>query len=99
MHLSERQGIIVWMHTLKQIRLLKKFGHVMYVSKKLRYAIIYCNKDEAENLMEKLARLQFVKSIEPSYRADVRSDFTKLTKAELDQHQKEPMLDIQATSV
>ena len=59
--LGARQGIIVYLHTLKQAKMLRKFGNIHYVSKKLKYVVLYTNMDEVEPLVEKLNNYSFVK--------------------------------------
>jgi uncharacterized protein YlbG (UPF0298 family) len=70
-----RQGIIVWLYSLKHSKQLRKYGNVHYVSKRLKYAVLYCNMDEAEEMMKNLASLPFVKRVEPSYRPYVKVEF------------------------
>lgn len=70
-----RQGIIVWLYSLKHSKQLRKYGNVHYVSKRLKYAVLYCNMEEAEGVMKKLASLPFVKRVEPSYRPYVKVEF------------------------
>nr|WP_208112710.1 DUF2129 domain-containing protein [Aureibacillus halotolerans] len=75
--ITERQGIVVYMHTLKQVRQLRKYGHVMYVSKKLKYALLYCDRTDVDGVMTKLGNLHFVLRLDPSFRPDVRVEFEK----------------------
>ncbi len=72
---GSRQGIIVWLYSLKQAKMLRKFGNVHFVSKKLKYAVLYCNQDEAEELMAKLESYSFVKKVEMSYKPFLRVEF------------------------
>ncbi|MEH7391661.1 DUF2129 domain-containing protein, partial [Bacillus sp. JJ1474] len=37
--LGQRQGIIVWLYSLKQAKMLRRFGNVHYVSKRLKYVV------------------------------------------------------------
>lgn len=59
--LSQRQGIVVWLHSLKQAKLLRRYGNVIYISKKLKYVLFYCNSEDTESLVEKLNRQSYVK--------------------------------------
>lgn len=68
MGFGQRQGIIVWLHSLKHVKILRRFGNVHYVSKRLKYAVIYCNMDEVEAVSAKLDAFPFVKKVEPSYK-------------------------------
>jgi uncharacterized protein YlbG (UPF0298 family) len=73
--LAQRQSIIVWLHSIKQAKMLRKFGNVHYVSKRLKYVVLYCNQDEIEELMEKIKSYSFVKKVEPSYKPFVKIEF------------------------
>lgn len=70
-----RQGIIVWLYSLKQAKMLRKFGNVHFVSKKLKYVVLYCNQEEVEDLTAKLQAYSFVKKVEPSYKPFLRMEF------------------------
>lgn len=72
---GQRQGIIVWLYTLKQAKMLRKFGNVHFVSKKLKYVVLYCYQEEVETLTEKLQSYSFVKKVEPSYKPFLRMEF------------------------
>ncbi|UII57857.1 YlbG family protein [Cytobacillus spongiae] len=73
--LSQRQGIIVWLHSLKQAKMLRRFGNVHYVSKRMKYVVLYCNQEDAKGLMEKIASYPFVKKVEPSYKPFLKLEF------------------------
>lgn len=73
--LSQRQGLIVWLHSLKQAKMLRRFGNVHYVSKRLKYVVLYCNSDEIEELMGKLKSYTFVKKVEPSQKPFIKIEF------------------------
>ncbi len=78
MEQTERQAIIIWLYTLKQLKQLRKFGNVTYVSKKMKYAYLYVDKADTQDIMTKLNRLHFVRSVELSERPNIRMDFTKI---------------------
>ncbi|MGX7105972.1 YlbG family protein [Globicatella sanguinis] len=69
--LIERQALVVWLYTLKQIKNIRKFGHVHFISNRLRYVILYVNRDEQDEIIEKLNKLHFVQKVEVSYRDDI----------------------------
>ncbi|MFD4815355.1 YlbG family protein [Peribacillus butanolivorans] len=73
--LGARQGIIVYLHTLKQAKMLRKFGNIHYVSKKLKYVVLYTNMDEVEPLVEKLNNYSFVKKVDLSYKPLLKVEF------------------------
>ncbi|MEH7122982.1 YlbG family protein [Bacillus sp. JJ1532] len=73
--LGQRQGIIVWLYSLKQAKMLRRFGNVHYVSKRLKYVVLYCNLDETEEIMAKISAFSFVKKVEPSYKPFLKLEF------------------------
>lgn len=73
--LGQRQGIIVWLFSLKQAKMLRKFGNVHYVSKRLKYVVLYCNQDETETIMEKIKSYSFVKKVEPSFKPFLKVEY------------------------
>ncbi|KAB2337393.1 YlbG family protein [Cytobacillus depressus] len=73
--LGQRQGIIVWLYSLKQVKMLRKFGNVHYISKKLKYVVIYCDLVDTEEIMAKISAFSFVKQVEPSYKPFLKMEF------------------------
>ncbi|MFJ6414044.1 hypothetical protein CHI12_10955 [Terribacillus saccharophilus] len=73
--LTKRQGIVVWFQHMKNIKQLKRHGHLVFVSKKLKYAMIYVNLEEAEEREAVLNKLPFVSKTALSYRPFIRTDF------------------------
>lgn len=73
--LVARQGIIVYLHTLKQVKMLRRFGNIHYVSKKLKYVVLYTNMDDVEAIAEKLNSYSFVKKVEKSYKPFIKTDY------------------------
>lgn len=62
----ERQGIVVWFQHMKNVRQLKKHGHLIHVSKKHRYAVIYVNREDIDAIEKSLiSLLSFLKWNDP----------------------------------
>ncbi|WP_102347907.1 YlbG family protein [Bacillus sp. Marseille-P3661] len=72
---SNRQGIIVWLHSLKQVKQIKRFGNIHYVSKKLKYAVIYMDMERVEGAISRLQAMPFVRKVEPSYKPFLKTEF------------------------
>ncbi|MGJ9458543.1 YlbG family protein [Oceanobacillus sp. CF4.6] len=72
---TNRQGIVVWFQHMKNIKQLKRYGNLIYTSKKLRYAIIYVDQAEIEEVEMKMMKHSFVSKIERSYKPFIRTDF------------------------
>jgi len=73
--LGQRQGIIVWLYSLKQAKTLRRFGNVHYVSKRLKYMVIYTNQEDVEQLMAKISAYSYVKKVELSYKPYLKMEF------------------------
>lgn len=70
-----RQGIAVWLTSLKFAKQLRRFGNIHYVSKKMKYVILYCYQDEVAEIVERLQSFHFVKEVQPSMRPFLRTEF------------------------
>lgn len=73
--IGQRQGIIVYIQSLKQVKLLRKFGNIHYVSKKLKYVVVYVDMDDVEGIVARLKKLNYVKNIDVSYRPYVKTEY------------------------
>ncbi|GLY10598.1 YlbG family protein [Bacillus badius] len=71
----DRQAVIVWLHNTKPAKSLRKYGNVHYVSKRMKYAVVYCNQDELEEVIGKLKSLSFVKKVEPSFKPFLKTEY------------------------
>ena len=71
----DRQGIIVYVNQLKHAKSLRKYGHVHFISRKLKYVVMYCNQTDVEGTLQKLQRLPFVKGVEESFRPFLKTEF------------------------
>lgn len=74
---EQRQGLAVWFRSMKHVRQLRTYGHVQYVSKKMKYAMLYCDQKEAKHLSEQIERLSFVTEVEWSKRPQLDMNFNK----------------------
>ena len=68
--MNERAGIIVWMNDIKSARGLEKYGTVHYISKKMKYVVMYVNAEKYEYIATSLAKLPFVEQVERSLRTE-----------------------------
>lgn len=75
LNINERQGIIVWVYSLKHMKTLKRQGLIHYVSKRMKYVVLYVNRSEIDLTEKKLNSFHFVRKVERSYRANVNMDF------------------------
>lgn len=75
----ERVGFIVWVSDPKAARNLDKYGVLHYVSKRMNYAVLYGNADQAQELEKTLSRLPYVRKVERSYRNEMLADYLRQT--------------------
>ena len=75
----KRQGIIIWLRNNKYASRLRKYGHLIYTSKKQKYSIIYVDQDDVEHTVSQLKKLNFVKKVDISYKPYVEMVYQKKT--------------------
>lgn len=73
---TPRQGVIVYLYRLRNSRQLRKFGQIQYISKKMKYVVIYMNQEKVEQNIERMKKLKFVKHVEPSARPFLKVDYS-----------------------
>ena len=49
---GQRQSMIVYLHSLKHAKILRKYGNIHYISKRLKYAVVYCDMEQIEHMMQ-----------------------------------------------
>lgn len=64
--ITERQGLIVYINNFHVLRRLRSYGHIVYVSKRMRYVVLYVNRSLVEELKKELEELHSVTSVKPS---------------------------------
>ena len=72
---TKRVGLIVWLRNLREARNLERYGHVIYVSRRMKYAVIYVNQSDLKSKLNQLAKLPFVRKVEPSHMHEVPVDY------------------------
>ncbi|RLK64051.1 DUF2129 domain-containing protein [Atopobacter sp. AH10] len=71
--------MIVYLYTLKKINQLKRYGYIHYVSKRMKYAIMYLDSHTTAQTLSSLERLHFVRSVDVSTRKEIETkDFSKI---------------------
>ncbi len=88
--INERIGLSVWLYSLKHIRNLRRFGNIIYVSRRMKYVILYCRRQELDSTIERLQSYSFVKEVQPSLKPYLKTEYEKTRH-----HEKEKEYDIQ----
>jgi len=73
----KRQGIIVWYKHHKFVNQFKQYGHLIYYSRKQKYAVIYTNLDKVNDVKKRLEKLPFVKKVILSEKPNLKTSFEK----------------------
>ena len=72
---QSRQALIVWMYSNKKVKQLQKYGFVYYVSRKMKYAVLYTDVSEADHIQKNLEKLHFVRQVDMSPRQAMSTDY------------------------
>lgn len=72
---GNRQGVIIWVHSLKHVKNLRRFGNIHYVSQRLKYIILYTNMQDVDRLVSKIQSYSYVKKVELSYKPFLKTEF------------------------
>lgn len=83
---NKRQGLIVWFQHMRNIKQIKRLGHLIYVSRKMRYAVIYVNQSDIETIESKLSKYSFISKVERSYKPFVKTEFDNALPDEAKQY-------------
>jgi len=70
-----RTGLIVWLHNTKYVKVLRKFGNIHYVSKKMAYAVLYCDSEKSDLIVQKLEKQKFTKRVDYSYLGQLKTEY------------------------
>lgn len=70
-----RRALIVWVYSLRQLKVLKRYGTIAHVSRKMKYVVIYMDEIEVESNYTALGKLHFVRGVDRSFRPDVEMNF------------------------
>lgn len=66
MNIVPRTSIIIYLKHMKHERQVRKFGHIVSTNRLERFVVMYINEDEADQVVDKLMRLKYVKHVEGS---------------------------------
>ena len=74
----ERQGVIVYLKHLKHSKQFRKVGTIHYVSRKMKYVLIYMNAEDVNEALHKLKSMKFVSKVEISPRKEIDKDLEQV---------------------
>jgi uncharacterized protein YlbG (UPF0298 family) len=77
---QQRIGYIVWVNDVKAGRNLERFGNVHYISKKLKYVVIYVDFAKSSEFVDRMTRLPYVKKVELSLRGEIPTEYSSSSR-------------------
>ncbi|TCS78237.1 YlbG family protein [Tepidibacillus fermentans] len=69
--IPKRTGLVVWVNDLRAARNLERIGNIHFISKRLKYVVLYINERDLRKTISYLERLPFVTKVERSYRSEI----------------------------
>ena len=75
--IQKRRGLIIWVYSLKQLKNLRRFGLIHFVSPKMKYVVLYVNEENVDEVVQKVNRLHFVRRVDQSFRPDIEMNFAE----------------------
>lgn len=98
--LTSRICLLVFLENASDQFKLRRYGDIVYFSKKMRYCVIYVDQAEAEKIKTEISHLNFVKRVEisASDQVDLSSthieqqiaEMAKEAEAKLEQQNEDP---------
>lgn len=73
--ITKRQGIIIWFKHRRNLKRIRRYGHLIYASKKMKYALLYVDKAKVKSVEKKLKRLPYVFKVEHSHKPSIQTEF------------------------
>ena len=64
--MHERMSLIVYFNRPKVLKQIKRHGNLAYYHKKRRYAVIYVNAEDEQNVVDRLKKIRHVRKVEVS---------------------------------
>lgn len=66
MNIIPRISLIIYLKHMKHERQIRKFGHIVSTNRQDRFVVMYVNEAEADDVVNKLMKLKYVKHVEGS---------------------------------
>jgi len=78
--LNGRIGLVVYVQSLKQVKVLRRYANLYYVSKREKYAFLYTDLDGHEAVIEQMRALPFVEDVVRSERPFIAETYAPKQK-------------------
>ncbi|MBR3215045.1 MAG: YlbG family protein [Exiguobacterium sp.] len=78
--LNERIGFVVYVNSLKQVKALRRYANLYFVSKREKYAFLYTDLEGHEAVLEQVKALPFVEAVVRSERPFISETYETKSK-------------------
>lgn len=72
--LAQRICLIIYLENASDQYKLRKYGDIVYFSKKMKYCVVYVDETDADRIKKDISALKFVKKVELSEKDDLNLD-------------------------
>lgn len=79
-HLIKRVALIIYLKSVSDQYKLRRYGDIVYFSKKMKYCMLYVNRREAKEMQKQISNLDFVTYVEISAEDEVNLDSEHIEK-------------------
>ena len=79
-HLIKRVALIIYLKSVSDQYKLRRYGDIVYFSKKMKYCMLYVNHREAKEMQKQISNLDFVTYVEISAEDEVNLDSEHIEK-------------------
>lgn len=70
-----RIGLVLYLYYNRDVKKFLKYGDVVYHSKKMRYLLIYVDKEQSDEIMKALKEHKDIKAVKFSYLEQIDQQF------------------------
>lgn len=98
--ITKRIGLIIFLKNASDQYKLRRYGDIVYFSKKMRYCVLYVDEDEAARAIKEINNLDFVKHVKKSEEEnlDLSSSHLEGQITDLAKKAENKLLDLQKES-
>lgn len=75
-------GLVVYVHTPRHLKELKKYGTIYYFSRKMRFVVMYIDMENKQQVIDEISDLGFVKQVIPSKMGELREQLISRSGAQ-----------------
>ncbi len=78
--MKERIGFVVYVKSMKQVKALRRYASLYFVSRREKYAFLYTDLENHEDVLNQVRELPFVESVVRSERPFIAETYEPKSK-------------------